>query len=207
LSGETSTVHNRPPTPFSRVDSITNNTEINSSHNSFPTEYQDTAEEKTESNSSAQSGFNLGGSDNNLDISFTSQGYNDDDNPRKSKTPPPVPPIPPPVIPPPLLSATTTFKMATFDAELEDLFKKIMKYELSTPLVLAVHKYGVTKFEQFRSLGSDLDELPKLTIPSGTTPPVDKTISKIDAKALTKAVIYALFMEDSNHASLSKGSE
>jgi hypothetical protein len=89
--------------------------------------------------------------------------------------------------------------MATFDAELEELFKRIMKYELNTPLALAVFGNGVKDLEQFRSLGNDMDELSKLTIPSGTAT-ADKIISKIDARALTKAVIYALFMEDINHA-------
>jgi hypothetical protein len=202
LSRETSTVHSRPSTPSSRVEPTTDITEINSSPIPFSTEYQDSAEEETEGNSSAQSGFNPGGSDNDLDYSFTTQGYNEDNSPSTDPPPPPPDPPPPPPIPPiispSLLSATTTSKMASFDAELEHLFLKIMKYELSTPLALAVHEYGVKEFEHFRSLGNDLNELPKLTIPSGAG--VDKTISTIDAKALTKAVIYTLFMEDSNHA-------
>jgi hypothetical protein len=202
LSRETSTVHSRPPTPFPRVDTINNNTEINSSPNPFSTEHQDTGEEKMESKSSAQSGSSPGGSDNDSNISSgshcpfnqdSSDGYNDD-----STDPPPPPPPPPPLILLPLLKSTsTTSKMATFDPELEDLFKRIMKYELSAPLALAVHGYSVKEFEHFRSL--EITELSKLTIPSGSTA-VDKEISKINAKALTKVLIYALFMEDSNHA-------
>jgi hypothetical protein len=86
----------------------------------------------------------------------------------------------------------STSKMASFDTKLEHLVKRIMKYNLADSLAWCISDYGVRKFEHFHSI--DLDEIDKLTFTIGTIKA--EKITPIDAKALCKAVIYALHKEE-----------
>ena len=171
---------------------------------------QSDTQEEVDSLHSASSGLNPGGSigyttseDSALvPKALASKSKSDkDDSPNKSEKPPhckpttPTPYISTPVIPLPLMSATATGtpKMApsaNFDTKLADLVKGIMACDLADRIPLAIEEYGVSTFEDFKSI--DINDIDIVNFKVNSKIP----IKKFEALEIRKAVVYALYRED-----------
>jgi hypothetical protein len=205
------------PRPLSRCLTTSTNFRVEDSEAnttskpaSVPEEKQNDMEEEVDSLHSASSGLNPGGSigyttseDSALvpkALVSTSESDKDDSLEKPEKPPhrkptTPTPLIPPPVIPPPSMSATTTptTKMApsaTFDAKLTDLVEGIMACSLADRIPLAIEDYGVTTFEDFKSININDIDIVNFKV-NGRVP-----IKKFEALEIRKAVVYSLYRED-----------
>ena len=180
---------------------------------SVPEEKQNDTEEEVDSLHSASSGYNPGGSigyttseDSALipkalvsTPESTSESDKDDiiekpEKPPHRKPTTPTPPIPPPVIPPPLMSAPQAppkmAPSAKFDTKLTYLVEGIMDCSLTDRIPLAIAEYGVTTFEDFKSIV--LNDIDIVNFKVNNSVP----IKKFEALEIRKAVVYALHRED-----------
>jgi hypothetical protein len=194
----------RPPTPAPTGVTTTGNSETSASVNTPDNEDQDAAGDQADAQSSAISGYSPGRSSDNSDFSSicpfnrnsasrkhseqgspNSSNDNDEDNEEEPEIPTPPP------------SITTTAKMASFDADLEHLVVKIMKYDLKHPLAITLEQTFITTFDEFRSIEvADVGDWHYLDV---STKDKTKLHSNL-VKAIQRGVSYARHLEDINDA-------